>query len=178
MIASYDGRTIATKLKFFLQNEFIKGWKSELFCDIRKGDQGNKLRTYRSFKTSFAKEDYLTECHITTHRQKFARLRLSAHNLQIEKDRYTNKNRLPPKLRICKICDLGECEDESHFVMKCPRYSVLRHNLFVKIRELYPSFDTLNDDSKFIWLMANVDVNIIHLFTAYIFSCFAQRIEN
>ena len=175
MVASHDGSIIAKKIKIFLQNEFIKGWKSELFSDARRGDHGNKLRTYRSFKTSFVKEDYLTECHVAMHRQKFASLRLSAHKLQIEMDRYTSKNRLPPKLRICKICDLGECEDEMHFVMKCPRYSVLHHELFVKIIELYPFFATLNDDTKFIWLMANADGKIIRLFSAYIFSCFAQR---
>ena len=95
--------------------------------------------------------------------------------MQIEKDRYVSKNRLPPELRLCKLCDREECEDEFHFVMKCPEYTSLRDDLFFKIEGMYPYFQTLNDESKFIWLMANLDVHIIKMFAAFVSNCFSKR---
>jgi hypothetical protein len=175
LVARLNIRLVIQKLKYFLKDEFLAGWKNDLFRDNRGRDHGNKLRTYRLFKNSFAKEDYLTECKNKRDRQQFSVLRLSAHNLQIEKDRYTSKDRLPPELRLCKHCDLNVCEDEFHFIIRCPMYNLLRQNLFAKISQMYPSFQGLADQDKFIWLMANVDPHILHLFTAYISACFSLR---
>ena len=37
----------------YFKREFREGWKNELFSNVRKGEGGNKLRTYRLFKTQF-----------------------------------------------------------------------------------------------------------------------------
>ena len=169
-------RGIILEIKRFIQNNFFRSWRDELFCDSRSGEHGNKLRTFRTFKNTFAKEEYLNVCHNKVHRQRLSALRLSCHKLQIEKDRYVSKNRLPPELRLCKLCDRGECEYEFHFVMKCPEYDPLRYNMFCKIRGIYPYFQTLNDDNKFIWLMVNLDDRIIKLFAAFVSNCFSRRI--
>ena len=113
-----------------MKNEFIKGWKTDLFDDSRKGSYGNKLRTYRTFKNEFYAETYLNiENPII--RKSIARLRLSSHNLHIETGRYlSGPKRLEPKDRLCKQCNIIECEDEFHFIMKCKLYENVRKECF------------------------------------------------
>ena len=52
-IAIHDINTSIRQVKTLLQSTFVENWNSELFNDNRKGEQGNKLRTYRKFKTTF-----------------------------------------------------------------------------------------------------------------------------
>ena len=47
------------------------------------------------------------------------KLRLSAHQLKIERGRYSNT---PVEDRLCRQCDLGEVETEEHFILTCPKY--------------------------------------------------------
>ena len=64
------------------------------------------------------------------HRKKrslLAQFRLGILPLHIETGRYTNT---PIDQRICKICDLGEIENEYHFIMTCPEYESARMELF------------------------------------------------
>ena len=49
--------------------------------------------------------------------------RLSAHNLNIESGRYMNVER---HLRFCNNCNLGEIDDEYHFILVCTSYSDIR----------------------------------------------------
>ena len=51
-----------------------------------------------------------------------AKIRMSAHKLNIELGRYNNIERSE---RICTLCDAKEIEDEYHFILQCPRYSNL-----------------------------------------------------
>ena len=54
-------------------------------------------------------------------------------SLEIETGRFTpiynktqkNRKRLPSE-RICKLCDLGVCEDEIHFVPTCTKHEAIR----------------------------------------------------
>ena len=173
-VAGQNVKILVANIKLFLQRKFFDGWKAELNCDARRGDHGNKLRTYRSFKTFFRKEDYLNTCRNKLHRQYLSRLRISAHNLQIERDRYLN-NRIPPELRHCKVCNTHECEDEFHFVMKCSKYSSLRNQLFTETTLLFPFFQEFCDQDKFIWLFANLDTRVIDLFAAFVYASFNLR---
>ena len=169
--------TLTNKIKACFHSAFIEYWQTEMSSDQRKGEQGNKLRTHRKFKTTFTKEPYLTDCQNSAHRKSFAKLRLSAHKLQIETGRYS-KERLPPDKRLCTICNNNECEDEFHFVMCCAKYSNLRQNLFQTVEKLYPHFKMLNNDSRFIWLMANADSKIINLIAKFIHECFQVRYKH
>ena len=170
-----DSFKTVKSVKSYLQSEFIKGWKLELDDDKRNKCHGNKLRTYRIFKTTFIKESYLKECPNKMHRQAFSKLRMGAHRLQIEVERYNNKNRIPPEQRLCKACNLGVCEDELHFVMVCPKYVGLRQSLFANVAAKFPYFESISDNTKFIWLMANVDEDVIKWLCSYIYCCFKMR---
>ena len=63
-----------------------------------------------------------------------ARLRLRAHNLNVESDRNNTRSS-----RICRCCDMvvdgrRVVEDEMHFMLECPLYSEDRKILFEKLR--------------------------------------------
>ena len=55
--------------------------------------------------------------------------------------------------RLFKICDSQQIEDETHFLLHCPFYSVLRNTLFSAVEhvDLYQ----LSDTDKTIVLMNN-----------------------
>ena len=104
-------------IKNFLLNRFIEFWRNELFNDNHR-ENGNKLRSYRSYKYQFKKEEYLSMS--KDQRCCFSKLRLSAHKLHIEPGRYVyKKDRLEPSRRTCKFCQKNVCEDEFHFAMDC-----------------------------------------------------------
>ena len=59
---SIDSSMVIKRVRSYLVSDFIKGWKNELLNDTRNRCHGNKLRTYRTFKTTFGKEHYLSDC--------------------------------------------------------------------------------------------------------------------
>ena len=81
----------------------LQRWQSEINNDTRKdANQGNKMRTYRLFKTTdnYKCEDYLHQVTNTRHRIHVAltKLQLSNHKLAIETGRYSrpfNGGRIP-----------------------------------------------------------------------------------
>ena len=67
-----------------------------------------------------------------SHQISLTRLRISNHRLQVEQGRYTR----PPtarELRLCPICNLGEVEDEEHFLTRCTALSDERRILVNEI---------------------------------------------
>lgn len=71
---------------------------------------------------------------IVKHRIDFTRLRISDHNLEIEKGRY-RKPYVKPQDRICLMCK-REMEDEIHFLLRCPRYESIRQNFYQNIKSV------------------------------------------
>lgn len=158
-----------------LKNIFKDFWHDTIFDDS-KSIYGNKLRNYRVFKNTFRREEYLDSLYHFPYRSQLARLRLSSHKLYIETGRQDNTTqRLPPEKRICRFCNHDVCEDEFHFLLICPSYQDQRHNLFENIISFFPIFKDLNLKDKYIWLLANVDTNIIYYVAKYVTSAFALR---
>ena len=122
------------KTKIKMQNKFKIYWHKCLFDDSNK-EHGNKLRHYRSFKSNFLKEEYLSKLWYKPYRSSVASLRLSSHKLHIETGRYAREGeRLPPSQRICKYCTSGLCEDEFHFMIHCDLYKDFRSDLLNTIK--------------------------------------------
>lgn len=69
-------------------------------------------------------------------------LKLSSHNLAIEKGRHLS---IPKHERLCNFCNTGAIEDEFHFLFSCSKYIHLRT---VFERNLYTCFHTRNNFSK------------------------------
>ena len=54
-----------------------------------------------------------------------SKLRLASNKLKSVTGRY-DVNRVNREQHICTLCVLREIEDDFHFVIKCPAYSVIR----------------------------------------------------
>jgi len=76
------------------------------------------------FKTCFEQEQYLNEL-LPKYRVALSKLRLASNKLNIITGRY-DVNRVNREQRICTLCVLREIENDFHFVIKCPAYSVIR----------------------------------------------------
>lgn len=100
------------------------------------------------------------------------RLRISAHNLEIETGRYTTP-KTPLENRLCKQCNLSEIEDEEHFLINCPKYSLHRKELFRKLNN--SNFNELSNMNKFVWLLNNEDIYVNVEIAKYLSNCFILR---
>ena len=132
---------------------------------------------YRTFKNHPIEEKYLTVIPNKIKRRSLTKFRLSAHNLNIERLRYTTKSqkRIPPEERLCLLCNLQETEDEQHFLAVCPNYSMLREKLFMTCENEAPKFKDLNVKEKFYWIMTAESLNILDALIKFIEEAFNKR---
>ena len=110
-----------------LQDHFKKCWEHQKSVSP-------KLSFYHSIKNNFREEPYLNLCKGFTRRTSTTRLRISAHDLEIERGRYRNVLR---ENRICNWCKtslgLNIVEDESHALFQCDLYAKQRSKLITSI---------------------------------------------
>ena len=106
----------------------------------------NKLRTYATLKGSFKREPYIDLVQSRNQRSWISRLRCSAHNLEVEKMRWSN---VPAAECVCTVCHSGEVGDEFHFAMQCPVFNVKRACYFGKMSSILPRFKNLSIKDKF-----------------------------
>lgn len=147
-------------LKQTLKEAYLKLWKNQL----TKCSDG-KLRTYTKFKTNQGFEKYLSLVSNFELRRSLTKFRVSSHHLQIESGRYQGT---PPHLRLCQQCDLGEIEDEIHFLLCCPKYNNERQLLFSAITQSCFNFTNLDLQQKFIWLMTCEDASLLRELSNFI----------
>ena len=159
-----------------LCGRFQEYWHRSINVDHSKlGGKGNKLRTYKTFKTVFKEETYLTIANFEM-RRKLAQFRLSAHKLAIETGRYNGKNRyVLPENRLCQSCNGHKMEDEQHFLMECHKYKPLREVLFRAVSDRNPHFTQYNQHQKFVWLMLNEDIDALKSTAYFITKAFEVR---
>ncbi len=139
-------------------------------------EQNKKLCTYAQFKTVFKFERYLDEIDDFKRRQCLSKLRMSAHNLEIEAGKY-GKNKIPRNERYCKYCiSLGTkvLGDEIHFLMICPLFEKERHDLLNKIQEIYPTLN-LSTYNKFVWLLSQEDAKCLNFLSTQVNKCFKKK---
>ena len=103
----------AFKTKLF--QEFESHWFSALWKNQSSSE--GKFTFYRSFKKDFVFEGYLNQPRSDARRE-FTKLRISSHQLMVEKGRY---NGTPREDRCCPLCK-KETEDEMHF-FRCRSYA-------------------------------------------------------
>jgi hypothetical protein len=92
-----------------LEEKYLTFWKHEL-------ENSSKLTFYSTFKTDLNLENYLVFIKDPYKRKCLSRLTVSNHNLQIEIGRHQN---IPREERLCKICNSGEVENETHCKAYC-----------------------------------------------------------
>ena len=162
-------------LKQAICTNYISNWSHYLNrseCD--SVNQGNKLRCYNKFKSEFKMENYVlqTKC---DKRREFAKLRISAHTLQIELGRYAVP-KVPACERFCKLCNTNSVEDETHFIMSCINYSQERDLLFNNLNS-YTNFNNLDEIGKFKFIMSynGGDVEILNHVLTFVNSAIEKR---
>ena len=141
-------------------------WRSALNLHLKSGKE--KLVNAEVGKRRI--EPYLLVCTKPEHRKALCRLRISAHDLQIERGRYANIAREDRKCRTC-----GVVEDELHFLNDCTRYDLLSQKLleYPNVRDLCSDGTTNNNfrPSDFLQL----DKAQMHL-AEYVYNCMSLRI--
>ena len=96
-----------------------------------------KLQFYHLMKSKFKREPYLDICKGFSRRASTTKLRISAHDLQIEKGRYLNISR---DNRFCPWCQtsmgIEQVENEEHMLYNCDLYSKNRSKLISRLNNI------------------------------------------
>jgi len=75
--------------------------------------------------------------------------------------------------RSCSLCNYNKIEDETHFLLVCPSYSLIRDRFFSKIEPKIPFLQLLSHESLLSHLMncndhfINIQLMFIHLVTLW-----------
>ena len=106
------------------------------FAEINRND--SKLRTYAKIKKQQGLESYLNAVTNIEKRTHLCKIRLSNHELNIEKGRHRG---LDVYQRECQLCP-GHFvdEDEIHFLLFCKTFSIFRDKLFDESMNISPRF--------------------------------------
>lgn len=119
-------------------------------------------------------EKYLSCVSNDSDRRNLSRFRTSSHRLQIEVGRYTVPKTLAMD-RLCKQCSMNSVEDETHFLMECPKYTDLRNLLIGKHLSNNVNMFSCSISLKFLWLMSNEDEHLCKDIARFITSGLSQR---
>ena len=139
--------------KFFQRLHDI--FNQDSFSAINKPK--SKLRTYKRLKTKAGFENYLSIITSQKDRISLTKLRLSNHQLNIEKGRHDN---IPKEMRFCPFCT-NSVENEVHFLIQCKTYDTLRKNFMVKYSN-NENFKNLDPIKQFSQILADTD-NILEV---------------
>ena len=146
-----------TIFKRRIYDQFIQSWHMSI-------NNSPKLELYSKFKKEFSYESYLDIISNNKWLKVFARFRLSSHKLEIESGRF---NGIPREQRHCKVCSSNLIENEYHFLLCCPQYSVIRQKHLGNMQ--WPNI------SKFIKLLSSSKQKVLINLCRYISECYAIR---
>ena len=106
-------------------------------------------------------------------RSSLCKLRVSAHNLAIERGRYL---KMPRDQRICEICKSGEIENEQHMLLHCSGYSSIRESFVLKMFNITgKSVTTLCDKNIINLILNNTSYKALKLSSSFVTNCFNAR---
>ena len=168
---------IVKNLRTVLRGKFLSYWRENIHSNFSKSNKtgGNKLRTYKLFKTQFKREKYL-ELPNYSDRKLMARFRVGAHRLRIETDRFSGARYIPPSDRLCQNCSMDKTEDEYHFLIECPAYKGPRDILSESIASSNCYFRMYDGMQKFIWLLTSDNLNDVKLVATFLNDAIPLRV--
>ena len=117
-------------------NQYVHSIKKLQFCSI--------------FKQDYKISSYLGLTRNSIDRKDLMKLRISKYKLMIETGRY---EQTPHKDRFCPVCNSGIIEDEFHFLLHCPKYSIPREKFYNQIQHNFVNFNQLSCTELIIKLM-------------------------
>ena len=157
---TFNITSLVTCIKAKLKERFILYWEKRINSDVGM----DKLRTYKLIKKTFKIEKYLEILPDRKQRKSLAAFRISAHQLQIERGRYSGKK---IEERLCIICN--EIEDEVHVFCDCIKYQPLRTKMYQSIGK--PLCNFVPNREIFISLMTSTDENTLKSVGIFVSSC-------
>jgi len=95
-------------------------WKQDI-------EKKPKLRTYRTYKDTFAQKSYLFMDIPKNQRSLLVHLRTGILPLRIETGRFLDESE---HIRLCIFCDLQTIKNEIIFGLQCTTYNNLRQHIF------------------------------------------------
>ena len=160
-------RLIFTRMKdIFSQNALA-------YINKDKSKNCGKMNFLSQIKQTYAFEPYLNIGN-DNHCKAITKLRLSSHRLEIEVGRW---KKLTREERICRSCELGKVENETHVLFECPRYmqkrilmyNFIRENVAIDMRKEYEQFNNLRS------LFTTGELSTSNAIGKYIYECFRER---
>ena len=121
----------------------------EAFTKINSNE--SKLRTFGKLKTSIGISKHVTQMKHIDSRVALSQIRLSSHDLMIEKGRHMKIDKTE---RFCPFCPT-HVETELHFLLQCKTFQPLRRTLMLEIENAVPILCLSSDQDKFITLLTN-----------------------
>ena len=115
----------------------------------------------------FEMEPYFDHITDFQERKVLTKLRVSNHNLMIEKGRH---QRLPIDKRLCDKCNV--VEDEEHFLVQCKKNEKLRDKLYKEILKNCHHFSSLEPKEKMIYMMSQIDEVVTQHVSKFVNSSF------
>ena len=166
-VSNYLTPTNKSDLKKHVNDNYDNMWKIGI-------NQLSKSDTFTSFKSEISLEKYTWQVKNVKHRIALSRLRLSCHELMIEKGRH-HRPSLERSERKCPHCK-DVVEDECHFITSCPLYSNERKELYAEVHKNSMWFNEIpTNNQKFIFILSNENVDVLNKVAAYVYKSFAVR---
>ena len=103
-----------------------------------------------------------------------SQLRTSTHKLDIETGRY-QRPVIPCNDRACQMCNNGQVEDETHFIVQCMSYNDNRKRL---LQKLEIEISTGLEEELFIKIMTTTNEEELKALGQYILECLRKRKED
>ena len=158
----WETQTIEGRCRFInnvkqqAEDKFIDDRTEKISCQ----NQEAKLRTYTlSYFPKLA--TYVTDQTDTRLIAAVARLRLSSHNLEIERGRHT-RSKTPVANRVCGRCKMTQVDDEIHFLMQCNMFEFDRKALLSEAEKYITNFNTQCETEQFKSIMSSKNHAIIN----------------
>ena len=131
-----------------------------------------KLELLSNIKSCIKYEKYLDVINNTEHRKAITKLRISGHDLPIEKGRAL---KIPRHERHCKLCPSNNVGGEFHVLMECTniKLQAFRDEVLDKITNIIPQFRMLPMKEKFIYVLSCCDMSCTRIVAPYISRCLA-----
>ena len=98
-----------------------------------------------------------------THISSFAKFRVSAHSLEIEKDRHN-------KLLTERFCPLCKSSVETEIYFFAPLSAIIR--TYKELEKITPIFDSMIDNEKFCYILPNREYDVLYICTLHVHKMF------
>ena len=138
-------------------------------------NHSKKLQFYSIFKHDYKISSYLDLTRNSTKRKDSVKIRTNNNKLMIETGRY---NQTPHNDRFCPVCNSGIIEDEFHFLLHCPKYSISSKKFYNQIQHNFVDFNQLSCTELIIKLMKSQNFSVNSHLLKCISLCNDLRINN